>query len=90
MSLKFKLLLKIVNEAILSTTMAIIRACMNGNTYFLVRVCFVESATGRSIWLTLFDQCMAGLLDINTKDFSVMDESMQFYKMNTLIGTPHH
>ena len=61
-------------------------ACVNGNTYFLVRVCFVESATGRSIWLSLLDQCMAGLLDINEKDCSVMDESMQFYKLNTLIG----
>ncbi|KAK2149563.1 hypothetical protein NP493_2964g00001 [Ridgeia piscesae] len=45
-------------------------ACVNGNTYFVVRVCFVESATGRSIWLTLFDQCMAGLLDVGAKDFS--------------------
>ena len=42
-------------------------ACVNGNTYFLVRVCFVESATGRSIWLTLFIQCMASLLDIGAK-----------------------
>ena len=62
-------------------------ACVNGNTYFVVRVCFVESATGRSIWLTLFDQCMAGLLDVDAKDFSVMHESMQIYKFNTLIET---
>ena len=52
-----------------------------------VRVCFVESATGRSIWLTLFDQCMAGLLDVGAKDFSLMHESMQMYKLNTLVGT---
>ncbi|KAK2173214.1 hypothetical protein NP493_892g02025 [Ridgeia piscesae] len=45
-------------------------ACVNGNTYFVVRVCFVESATGRSMWLILFDQCMAGLLDVGAKDFS--------------------
>ena len=33
-------------------------ACVNGNTYFLVGVHhFVESTTGPSIWLTLFDQC---------------------------------
>ena len=63
------------------------QACVNGNTYFVVRVCFVESATGRSIWLTLFDQCMAGLLDIDAKDFSVMHESMQMHKLNTLVGT---
>ncbi|KAK2155609.1 hypothetical protein NP493_2042g00006 [Ridgeia piscesae] len=62
-------------------------ACVNGNTYFVVRVCFVESATGRSIWLTLFDQCMAGLLDVGAKDFSLMHESMQMYKLNTLVGT---
>ena len=62
-------------------------ACVNGNTYFVIRVCFVESATGRSIWLTLFDQCMAGLLDVGAKDFSLMHESMQMYKLNTLVGT---
>ena len=44
---------------------------------------------GHSIWLTLFDRvCMAGLLDINAKHFSVMDESIQFYMLNTLVGTP--
>ena len=32
-------------------------ASVKGNTYFLVRVFFVELATGRSIWLTLFDHC---------------------------------
>ena len=52
-------------------------ACVNGNTYFVVRVRFVESATGRSIWLTLFDQGMAGLLDVGAKDFSLMHEIMQ-------------
>ena len=52
-------------------------ACVKGNTYFVVRVCFVESAMGLSIWLTLFDQCMAGLLDVGAKDFSLMHESMQ-------------
>ena len=52
------------------------------NTYFVV-----ESATGRSMWLTLFDQCMAGLLDVGAKDFSLMHESMQMYKLNTLVGT---
>jgi len=46
-------------------------ACVNCNTYFLVRVCFVESTTGRSIWLTLFDQCMAGLSDVDAEDFSL-------------------
>ena len=61
--------------------------CVNGNTYFLVRVRFVESATGRSIWLTLFDQCMAGLLDVDAKDFSLMHESMQMSTLNTLVGT---
>ena len=35
-------------------------ACVKGNTYFLISVRFVESATGRSMWLTLFDLCMAG------------------------------
>ena len=43
---------------------------MNCNTCILVRVRFVESATGRSIWLTLFDQLMTGLLDVDAKDFS--------------------
>ena len=62
-------------------------ACVDGNTYFVVRVCFVESATGWTIWLTLFNQCMAGLLDIDAKDFSVMHESMQMHKLNTLVGT---
>ena len=62
-------------------------ACVNGNTYFLVRVCFVESATGRSTWLTLFDQCMASLLDVGAKDFSLMHESMLMSKLNTLVGT---
>ena len=42
----------------------------SGNTYFLVRVCFVESATGRSIWLNLFVQCMASLLDVDARLFS--------------------
>ena len=45
-------------------------ACVKDNTYFLVRVRFVESATGRSIWLTLFDQCMVGLLDVDARLFS--------------------
>ena len=61
--------------------------CVNGNTYFVVRICFVESATGRSMWLTLFDQCMAGLIDVGAKDFSLMHESMQMYTLNTLVGT---
>ena len=60
-------------------------ACVNGNTYFVVRVYFVESATGRSIWLTLFDECIARLLDVGAKDFSLMHGSMQMY--NTLVGT---
>ena len=51
-------------------------ACFNGNTYFLVRVCFVESATGRSVWFTFFDNCMASLLDVGAKDFSLMNESI--------------
>ena len=62
------------------------QACVNGNTYFVVRVCFVEATTGRTIWLTLFDRCMAGLLDIDAKDFSVMHESKQMHKLNTLVG----
>ena len=45
-------------------------ACVNDDTYFLVRVCIVESVTGRSICLTLFDQCMTGRLDVDAKDFS--------------------
>ena len=44
-------------------------ACVNGNTYFVVRVCFAESATGRSMWLTLLDQCMGGLLAVDEKNF---------------------
>jgi len=32
----------------------------------------------------LFDQCITGLLDVNAKDLSLMQESMQ---MNTLVGT---
>ena len=47
-------------------------ACVNGNTYFLVGVCFVESATGRSVWFTLFDKCMASLLDVGAKDLSLL------------------
>ena len=31
------------------------RACVNPNTNFLVRISFVESATGYVIWLTLLD-----------------------------------
>ena len=62
-------------------------ACVNGNTYFLVRICFVESATSRPVWLTLFAQCMAGLLDVDAKDVSLMPESMQISKLNTLVGT---
>ncbi|KAK2175445.1 hypothetical protein NP493_731g01016 [Ridgeia piscesae] len=62
-------------------------ACVKGNTYFLISVRFVESATGRSIWLTLFDQCVPGLLDVDAKDFSLMHESMQMSKLNTLVGT---
>ena len=62
-------------------------ACVNGNTYFLVGVRFVESATGRSVWFTLFDKCMASLLDVGAKDFSVMHESMRMSKLNTLVGT---
>ena len=61
-------------------------ACVNDNTCFLVRVCFVESATGRSIWLTLFDQCMASLLDVGAKDLSLMNQSMRMSKLNTLVG----
>ncbi|KAK2179187.1 hypothetical protein NP493_508g01031 [Ridgeia piscesae] len=61
--------------------------CLNGNTCFHVRVRFVESAKGRSIWLTLFDQCMADLLDVDAKDFSFMHESIQMSKLNTLVGT---
>ena len=62
-------------------------ACVKGNTYFLISVRFVESATGRSIWLTLFDQCVPGLLDVDAKDFSLMHENMQMSKLNTLVGT---
>ena len=58
-------------------------ACVNSNTCFLVRVCFVESTAGRSRWLTLFDQCMASLLDVGAKDLSLMQESM----LNTFVGT---
>ena len=59
-------------------------ACVNANTCFLV---LVESATGRSIWLTLFDQCMASLLDVGAKDLSLMNQSMRMSKLNTLVGT---
>ena len=59
-------------------------ACVNANICFLV---LVESATGRSIWLTLFDQCMASLLDVGAKDLSIMNESMRMSKLNTLVGT---
>ena len=62
-------------------------ACFNGNTYFLFRVCFVESATGRSAWFTLFDKCMASLLDVGAKDFFLMNESMRMSKLNTLVGS---
>ena len=62
-------------------------ACVNANTYFLVGVRFVESATGRSVWFTLFDKCMASLLDVGAKDFSVMHESMRMSKLNSLVGT---
>ena len=62
-------------------------ACVNGNTYFLVGVGFVESATVRSVWFTLFDKCMASLLDVGAKDFSVMHKSMRMSKLNTLVGT---
>ena len=62
-------------------------ACVNGNIYFFVSVCFVESAKGRSIWLTLFDQCMAGLLDVDANDFSLMHERLQMSKLNTLVGS---
>ena len=60
---------------------------MKGNTYFLVTICFVETATGRFLWLSLFDQCMASLLHVDAKDFSLMNESMQMSKLNTLVGT---
>ena len=30
---------------------------------------------------------MAGLLDIDAKDVSVMHESMQMHKLNTLVGS---
>ena len=53
--------------------------CVNCNTYFLVRVCFVEWATGRSTWLTLFYQCMAGLLKTSMQKTSLMNETMQIY-----------
>ena len=62
-------------------------AWVNGNTYFLVGVCFVESATGRSVWFTLFDKCMARLLDVGAKDVSLINESMRMSKLNTLVGT---
>ena len=62
-------------------------ACVNGNTYFLVGVRFFESATGHSVWFTLFDKCMASLLDVGAKDFSVMHESMRMSKLNNLVGT---
>ena len=51
-----------------------IHACVNCNTYFL-RVCFVESATGLSMWLTLFDQCMTAMLDVDAKDVYLKNES---------------
>ena len=56
-------------------------ACVNANTCFLV---LVESATGRSIWLTLFDQCMASLLDVGAKDLSL--ESKHAYVLAEHIG----
>ena len=62
-------------------------ACVNGNTCFLVRVCFVESATGRSIWLTLCEQCMASMLDVGAKDLYLKNQSMRMSKLNTLVGT---
>ena len=62
-------------------------AYVNGNTYFVFRVRFVESATGRTMWLTVFDQCTSSLLDVGAKDVSVMHESMQMSKLNTLVGT---
>ena len=62
-------------------------ACVNYDTYFLVRVGFIVSTTGRSMWLTLFDQCMASLLDFKANDVSVMDNTVQTYNRNTLKGT---
>ncbi|KAK2172417.1 hypothetical protein NP493_965g01047 [Ridgeia piscesae] len=62
-------------------------ACVNGNIYVLVRVCFVESATGRSIRLTLFDQCVTSLLDVDAKGIFLMNESMYIYKLNSLVRT---
>ena len=41
-----------------------------------------ESAKGLSIWLTLFD-----LLDVDANNISVMHESMQMHKLDTLVGT---
>ena len=35
----------------------------------------------------LYDRCVTGLLDITAKDVSVIDETVQTYKMNTLVGT---
>ena len=55
--------------------------CMNYNTYFLDRICFVGSAIDRPIFLTLCYQCMTGLLDVTAKYFSVMDKTVQTYKL---------
>ena len=55
--------------------------------YFLVRMCSVESANGRSMWCTLVDQRMTNLLYVNGKDLSVTDETIQTYRLNSLIGT---
>ncbi|KAK2172461.1 hypothetical protein NP493_961g00014 [Ridgeia piscesae] len=60
---------------------------VNYNNYFLVRIRFIESATGRFKWLMLFDQCLTGLLDVTAKYFSVMNETVHTYKLNTLVGT---
>ena len=61
-------------------------ACMNANTCFLV---LVESATCRSIWLTLLDQGMASLSDVGAKDLSLMNQSMRMSKLNTLVVSRH-
>ena len=43
--------------------------CVYYNMYFLVKIYFVEAATGSCMWLTLFDQCIASLLDVNSITF---------------------
>ena len=68
-----------------------LRCVRNGygksDAHFCVRVCIVETVTGKQLWLTLFDEHMNNRVDAKADEFAAMPEMLQCDKLNALIST---